>query len=103
MRRGDVFNSPTQRKMASSARGRSKRVSAMTEKVITREFVVPTLLAIVLGIVLSIGAVYLTDAYLGPMDQAEAHYSVTYGRGFTVPGGSLGPAELPAVGTWTSV
>jgi len=49
----------------------------MTEKVITREFVVPTLLAIVLGIVLSMGAVYLIDAYLGPIDQAEAH---TYGR-----------------------
>jgi hypothetical protein len=52
----------------------------MTEKVITREFVVPTLLAILLGIALSIGAVYLTDAWLGPIDQAEAHYSVTYGR-----------------------
>jgi hypothetical protein len=52
----------------------------MTEKVITREFVVPTLLAIVLGVVLSIGAIYLTDAYLGPIDQAEAHSSATYGR-----------------------
>jgi hypothetical protein len=29
----------------------------------------------VLGIVLSIGAVYLTDAYLGPIDQARAYYS----------------------------
>jgi hypothetical protein len=52
----------------------------MTKKVITIQFIVPTVLAIVLGIVLSIGAVYLTDAYLGPIDQAEAHYSVTYGR-----------------------
>ena len=46
----------------------------MTRKVITLEFVVPTLLAIALGIVLSIGAVYLIDNYLGPIDQAEAHY-----------------------------
>ena len=48
----------------------------MTHKVITLEFVVPTALAIVLGISLSICAVYLTDCYLGPIDQAEAHYSV---------------------------
>jgi hypothetical protein len=47
----------------------------MTHKVITREFVVPTLLAIALAIVLSIGAVHLVDNYLGPIDQAEAHYS----------------------------
>ena len=46
----------------------------MTHKVITLEFVVPTVLAIALGIVLSIGAVYLIDSYLGPIDQAEAHY-----------------------------
>jgi hypothetical protein len=26
--------------------------------------------------VLSIGAVYLTDRYLGPIEQAEAHYAV---------------------------
>jgi hypothetical protein len=47
----------------------------MTHKGITLEFVVPTLLAIVLAIVLSIGAVHLVDNYLGPIDQAEAHYS----------------------------
>jgi hypothetical protein len=52
--------------------GRSKRVSAMTHKAITLEFVVPTVLAIALGIVLSIGAVRLIDYYL-PIDQAEAH------------------------------
>ncbi len=46
----------------------------MTKKVITLEFVVPTVLAIALGVVLSIGAVYLTDIYLGPIDQAEAAY-----------------------------
>jgi hypothetical protein len=48
----------------------------MTRKVITLEFVVPTVLAIALSIVLSIGAVYLTDRYLGPIEQAEAHYAV---------------------------
>jgi hypothetical protein len=48
----------------------------MTHKVIALEFVVPTMLAIALGIMLSIGAVYLTDKYLGPIDQAEAHHSV---------------------------
>jgi hypothetical protein len=55
--------------------GRSKRVSAMTHKRIALEFVVPTVLAIALGIVLSIGAVYLIDNYL-PIDQAEAHYPI---------------------------
>ena len=45
----------------------------MTHKVITLEFVVPTALAIVLGISLSICAVYLTDCYLGPIEQAEVH------------------------------
>lgn len=47
----------------------------MTHKVITFEFVVPTVLATALGIVLSIGAVYLTDRYLGPIEQAEAYYA----------------------------
>jgi hypothetical protein len=54
--------------------GRSKRVSAMTTKVMILDFVVTTLLAIALGIVLSIGVVCLIDNYLGPIDQAEAHY-----------------------------
>jgi hypothetical protein len=48
----------------------------MTRKVITMEFVVPTLLAVALAIMLSIGAVYLTEMYLGPIEQAEANYSV---------------------------
>ena len=38
----------------------------MTHKVIALEFVVPTVVAIVLGIVLGMGAVYLTNCYLGP-------------------------------------
>jgi hypothetical protein len=62
--------------VAFSARGRSKRASAMTEKVITREFVVPTLLAIVLGIALSIGAVHLMNQYFDSIDQPEANRSV---------------------------
>jgi hypothetical protein len=45
----------------------------MTHKVITLEFVVPTILAIVLGVVLSIGAVHLADHYLGLVDQSEVH------------------------------
>ena len=48
----------------------------MTNKVITIEFIVPTIVATVLGIALSICAVYLIDCYLGPIEQAEAHYAV---------------------------
>jgi hypothetical protein len=36
----------------------------MTRKVITVEFILPTLLAAALGIMVSMGAVYLTDRYL---------------------------------------
>jgi hypothetical protein len=54
----------------------------MTNKVITIEFIVPTLFAVVLGIVLSIGAVYLTGKYLVPIDQTEANHSVAGSRGF---------------------
>ena len=39
----------------------------MTGKVITLEFVLPTALAIVLGVLLSMGAVYLADRYLSPV------------------------------------
>jgi hypothetical protein len=58
----------------------------MTRKVIILEFVAPTVLAVVVGIVLSVGAVYLTNCYLGPVDQSEANHSVA---------GSRGVAELP--------
>ena len=44
----------------------------MTRKLIALEFVLPTVLAIALGVGLSIGAIHLTDKYLGPIDQAEA-------------------------------
>ncbi len=52
----------------------------MTHKVIALEFVVPTVLAVALGIMLSIGAVYLTDKYLGPIEQPEAHHSLANSR-----------------------
>jgi hypothetical protein len=58
----------------------------MTRKVIILEFVAPTVLAVVVGIVLSVGAVYLVNCYLGPVDQSEANHSVA---------GSHGIAELP--------
>lgn len=51
----------------------------MTRKVITLDFVIPTVLSIAIAVVLSIGGVYLTNIYLGPIEQAEAHYS-TAGR-----------------------
>jgi hypothetical protein len=43
------------------------------------ESIVPTVLAIAFAIVLSVGAVHLTDAYLGPVEKAEAHYSIADG------------------------
>jgi hypothetical protein len=49
----------------------------MTCKAITLKFVVPT--AVALGIIFSIGAVYLKNKYF-PINQAEANHSVA-GRG----------------------
>jgi hypothetical protein len=54
-------------------------MSAMIHKAITLKFVVPTVLILALGI--SIGAVYLADKHLDPVD-----YSVA---------GSAGIADLP--------
>ena len=48
----------------------------MIRKVINLEFVVPTVLAVALMIGLTIGAIYLTEIFLGPIEQAEAHHSV---------------------------
>ena len=45
----------------------------MNRKLITVEFVVPTVFAVALAIMHSIGAVYLTEMYLAPFDQVEAH------------------------------
>ena len=41
----------------------------MTHKVITFEFVAPTVLATALGTVLSIDAICLTNRYFGPVNQ----------------------------------
>jgi hypothetical protein len=57
----------------------------MTHKAITLKVVVPVL-AIALGIMVSSGAVHLTDKYPVPIDQAEASHSVA---------GTSGIAELP--------
>jgi hypothetical protein len=45
----------------------------MIRKIITQEFVVPTVLAVALAIVFSVGAIYLTEIFLGPIEQVEAH------------------------------
>jgi hypothetical protein len=55
----------------------------MTHKLITFEFVVPTVFAAVVGIALSIAAVYLTERYLGPVDQLEADRFVADSGGIT--------------------
>jgi hypothetical protein len=52
------FQFPDSAESGFLAWGRSKRVSAMTHKRIALEFVVPTVLAIALGILLSIGAFF---------------------------------------------
>jgi len=52
---------------------------------ISLRFVIPTVLAIVLGIVLAFGSVYFGH-YFGPVDRAEANQSGVGGRGI---------AELP--------
>jgi len=57
----------------------------MTHIVITLNLVIPTVLAVVLGMLLAFGAVYL-GPYLGPVDQSEAHHFVADSRGI---------AELP--------
>ena len=58
----------------------------MTHKAITLRFFVPTVLAVALGIMLSIGSVYLIVKYVVLIDHAEADHSVA---------GSSGIAELP--------
>ena len=52
----------------------------MTRKVITLEFVLPTAVAVALGISLSVVAVYLTDRYFFPIDQLEADSAVVRSR-----------------------
>ena len=53
----------------------------MTHKAITLKFVVPT--AVALGIMLSIGAVYLNDKYF-QINQAEANHFVPGSSGIVV-------------------
>jgi hypothetical protein len=52
----------------------------MTRRVITLEFVVPTAFAVALVIVLSFGAVYLTDRYLFPVDPFETDSPIVRSR-----------------------
>ena len=63
----------------------------MTHKAITLKFVVPT--AVALGIILSIGAVYLKDKYF-QINQAEANHSVAGGGGIDV--GPMSPRQRAA-------
>ena len=58
----------------------------MIRKVSNAEIVVPTVFAVALAIVLSIGAINLTEIFLGPIEQVEAHHSVM---------GSSGTNDLP--------
>jgi hypothetical protein len=58
----------------------------MTQKAIRLKLLVPTVLAVALGIMISIGIVYLAVKYLVLTDQAEANHFVA---------GSRGTAELP--------
>ena len=53
----------------------------MTDKAITLKFVVPTALAIALGIMISMGTVHLTDKSAVPLDQADANRSVASSGG----------------------
>src|SRR6202030_1776141 len=50
---------------------------ATIRKVRNLEFVVPTVFAVALAIVLSIGAIYLTEIFLGPIERVEANHSVS--------------------------
>jgi hypothetical protein len=69
-----VFNSPTRAKVVFCL-GADQSEAAMIRKVSNVEIVVPTVFAIALVIVLSIGAVYLAEIFLGPIEQVEAHQS----------------------------
>lgn len=51
----------------------------MTHKMISLNFVIPTVLAVVLGIVVALGGVYL-GRYFGPVDQAEANQPIAVSR-----------------------
>ena len=56
---------------------------ATIRKVRNVEFVVQTVFAVALAIVLSVGAIYLTEIFLGPIEQVEANHSVVGSGGVT--------------------
>ena len=68
-----LSGSASEQTLASCAWGRSKRVSAMTRKTITLKFVVLTVLAITLGIMVTVGAVHLKDNPIVRNDRAQAN------------------------------
>ena len=74
--RESSFQFPDSGERGLLSRGWSERMSAMIHKAITLKFVVPTVLVLALGI--SIGAVYLPDKHLVPVD-----YSVAGSGGIT--------------------
>jgi len=72
-------------------------MSAMIRKVRNVEFVVPTVFAVALAIVLSIGAIYLTEIFLGPIEHVQANHSVAGSGGNTYlpnPDGRLSRVHL---------
>ena len=79
---GAKFSIPRLRGRCSSILVRSERVCVMI-RMRNVEFVVPTVFAVALAIVLSIGAIYLTEILLGPIEPIEAHQSVAGNRGIT--------------------
>src|ERR1700729_2246531 len=62
--------------------GLVKAMSAMIRKVRNVEVVVPTVFAVALAIVLSIGAIYLTEI-IGPIERVEPNHSVAGSGGIT--------------------
>jgi hypothetical protein len=76
----------------------------MIRKVSNVEIVVPTVLAVALAIVLSIGAIYLAEIFLGPIEQVEAHRSAGRWLPFhnQAPGATLVELGLKVKQTWST-
>jgi hypothetical protein len=68
--------SPTQLRVLISPRAKPSGHPSMMYKQIAFEII----MAVALGLVISIGAVYLIDICFGPIDEAEANYTVSGGR-----------------------
>ena len=77
-----VFNSPTRENVVICP-GAGQSEVATIRKVRNVEFVVQTVFAVALAIVLSVGAIYLTEIFLGPIEQVEANHSVAGSGGIT--------------------